>query len=161
VQKLIYSIGSSIRQIEDFICILRKFEIQALADVRRFPHSRFDHFTQKNLYSELESRGIRYFYLGDTLGGFRKKGYEDYTQTQDFAFGVEKLKNIATQFVTAFMCAERFPWRCHRRFIAQNLEDRRFIAQNLEEDGWRVIHILDEERTWEPKKSKIPPETGK
>ncbi|MCJ7577489.1 MAG: DUF488 family protein [candidate division Zixibacteria bacterium] len=91
-----------------------------------------------------------YFYLGDTLGGFRKRGYEDYTHSQDFAWGIEELKKIATQFVTAFMCAERFPWRYHRRFI----------AKNLEEDGWRVIHILDKERTWEPKKSKIPPEAG-
>lgn len=140
--KSIYTIGSSTRQIDDFICILRKFKIQALVDVRRFPQSRFNHFTQKSLSLELEGRGIRYFYLGDTLGGFRKKGYEDYTQTQDFATGIEKLKKIATRFVTAFMCAERFPWRCHRRFI----------AQNLEKGGWRVIHILDEERTWEPKK---------
>ena len=139
--KLIYTIGSSTREIEDFIALLRKFKIQALADVRRFPQSRFDHFLQKNLSLELGNCGIRYFYLGDTLGGFRKKGYEDYTQTQKFACGIEELKKIASQFVTAFMCAEKFPWRCHRRFI----------SQHLEKDGWRVIHILDEERTWEPK----------
>ena len=145
--RLIYTIGSSTRQIDDLICILRKFKIQALADVRRFPQSRLNHFNQNNLASELERRGIRYFYLGDSLGGFRKKGYEDYTQTQDFCTGVEKLKKIATQFVTVVMCAERFPWRCHRRFI----------AQDLEKDEGRVIHILDEERTWEPKKSKISP----
>ena len=140
--RLIYTIGSSTRKIDDFIYILRKFEIQALVDVRRFPQSRLAHFAQKSLSLELESHRIRYFYLGDTLGGFRKKGYEDYTQTQDFTTGIEKLKSIATQFVTVFMCAERFPWRCHRRFI----------AQHLEKDGWRVIHILDEERTWEPKR---------
>jgi uncharacterized protein (DUF488 family) len=151
VLRSIYSIGSSTRQIEDFIYILRKFKIQALVDVRRFPQSRFDHFNQKNLSIALESRGIRYFYLGDALGGFRKKGYEDYTQTKDFATGIEKLKEIASQFVTVIMCAERFPWRCHRRFI----------AQDLEKEGWRVIHILDEERTWEPKKSKIPAKRGK
>jgi uncharacterized protein (DUF488 family) len=142
VHKLIYSIGSSTRQIEDFVSLLRRFRIEALVDVRRFPQSRFDHFTQKNLSLALESHGIRYFHLGDTLGGFRKKGYEDHIQTLDFAVGMEKLKKIAIQFVTAVMCAERFPWRCHRRFI----------AQDLEKQGWRVIHILDEERTWEPKK---------
>lgn len=140
--KLIYSVGSSTRQIEDFICLLRNFKIQALADVRRFPQSRFDHFTQKSLSLELESRGISYLYLGDTLGGFRRDGYQDYAQTQDFARGIGILKNTATTLVTAFMCAERFPWRCHRRFI----------AQDLEKEGWRVIHILDEERTWESKK---------
>ncbi len=76
------------------------------------------------------------------MGGFRKKGYEDHTQTEDFSAGIEKLERIAAKSVTAFMCAERFPWRCHRRFIAQDLERK----------GWKVIHILDEERTWEPKK---------
>jgi uncharacterized protein (DUF488 family) len=142
VHKLIYSIGSSTRQIEDFVCLLRRFRIEALVDVRRFPQSRFDHFTQKNLSQELESRGIRYFYLGDVLGGFRKEGYETHTRTQDFTGGIRKLERIAAGLVTAFMCAERFPWRCHRRFI----------AQDLERQGWRVIHILDEERTWEPKR---------
>ena len=142
MHKLIYSVGSFTRQIEDFIYLLRKFEIKALAGVRRFPQSRFDHFTKNNLSRELESRGIKYFYLGDTLGGFRKRGYQDYTQTLDFAAGIEKLKNVAIQFVTAVMCAERFAWPCHRRFI----------TQDLAEEGWRVIHILDEEKTWEPKK---------
>ncbi|MFQ6002920.1 MAG: DUF488 family protein [Candidatus Zixiibacteriota bacterium] len=142
MSRLIYTIGSSTRQIEDFISLLRKFKIQALIDVRRFPRSRFDHFIGKNLSFKLESRGIRYSYLGDILGGFRKKGYEDYTHTQDFVNGIEKLKKVADQFVTAFMCAERFPWRCHRRFI----------ARSLEKEGWRVIHILDEERTWETKR---------
>jgi uncharacterized protein (DUF488 family) len=148
---IIYTIGSSIREIEDFIVLLKKFKIQALVDVRRFPQSRFDHFTQKNLSSELENHGIRYFYLGDALGGFREGGYKDYTKSEDFAYGIDKLKKIATQFITAFMCAEKFPWRCHRRFI----------AQRLEEEGWKVVHILDEERIWEPKKSEIPPEVGK
>ncbi|KPL05322.1 MAG: hypothetical protein AMJ73_01285 [candidate division Zixibacteria bacterium SM1_73] len=147
MSKSIYTIGSSVRQIEEFIYILRKFKIQALVDVRRFPQSRFNHFSQKSLSLELENRGIRCFYLGNALGGFRKKGYEDHTQTKEFGTGIEKLKEIATQFVTVVMCAERFPWRCHRRFI----------AQDLEKDGWRVIHILDKERTWEPKKLEIPP----
>ena len=31
----------------------------------------------------------------------------------------------------------RWPWRCHRRFIARALEGR----------GWRVIHLLDVGKT--------------
>lgn len=109
VVKQIYTIGSSTREIEDFIVLLKNFKIQALVDVRRFPQSRFDHFTQKNLSSELENHGIKYFYLGDALGGFRKRGYEDYTKSEDFAYGIDKLKETATKFITVFMCAERFP----------------------------------------------------
>jgi uncharacterized protein (DUF488 family) len=61
VVKLIYTIGSSTREIENFIALLREFKIQALADVRRFSQSRLDHFTQKNLSLELENCGIKYF----------------------------------------------------------------------------------------------------
>ena len=143
--ELIYTIGTSTRSIEEFISLCRKFKLQAVVDVRRFPVSKFDHFKKDNFSSELHRRGIRYFYLGDILGGFRKKGYEEHTHTSEFAGGIEKLKQIASEFVTAFLCAEKFPWRCHRRFI----------ALRLVQDGWRVVHILDEERTWEPQKRPI------
>jgi uncharacterized protein (DUF488 family) len=46
---------------------------------------------------------------------------------------------IGSSSVTTFLCAERLPWRCHRRWIGDSL-----IAK-----GWRVIHIVDERRTWE------------
>jgi len=141
VPELIYTIGTSTRTVEEFISLCRKFKLQTVVDVRRFPVSKFDHFKKDNLASNLRKWGIRYFYLGDVLGGFRKKGYEKYTHTPEFIKGIEKLKKIASEFTTAFLCAERFPWRCHRRFI----------ALRLVQDGWRVIHILDEERTWEPK----------
>jgi uncharacterized protein (DUF488 family) len=141
VFKLIYTVGSSTRNPEDFISLLRKFKIEALVDVRRFPVSKFNHFKKDKLASNIQKWGMKYLYLGDVLGGFRQNGYEEYTHTQEFVKGVGKLEEIAGEFVTAFMCAEKFPWRCHRRFI----------ALKLEQDDWRVIHILDEEKTWEPK----------
>lgn len=143
--KLIYTIGTSTRTIEDFISLCRKFKLQAVVDVRRFPTSKFDHFKKDNLASSLQKWGIKYFYLGDVLGGFREKGYQGYTYTPEFAKGMEKLEKIASEFTTAFMCAEKFPWRCHRRFI----------ALKLMQNGRRVIHILDRERTWEPKNMPI------
>jgi uncharacterized protein (DUF488 family) len=91
--------------------------------------------------TNLKKEGIKYFYRGDVLGGFREKGYEEYTHTVEFREGIEKLKGIASEFTTVLLCAEKFPWRCHQRFI----------AQRLVQDDWRVIHILDEEKTWEPK----------
>ncbi|GFP36050.1 hypothetical protein HKBW3S43_01838, partial [Candidatus Hakubella thermalkaliphila] len=30
---------------------------------------------------------------------------------------------------------------------------RRFIALELEREGWEVVHIIDKERTWQPKPS--------
>jgi len=60
-----------------------------------------------------------------------------------FAKGVEVLSAIGREERVAFMCAERFPWKCHRRFIAAELERRR----------WRVIHIIDKDRTWPSQRS--------
>jgi uncharacterized protein (DUF488 family) len=140
VQRVIYTIGTSTRSIEEFISLCRKFKLQAAVDIRRFPTSKFDHFKKDNLSASLQRRGIKYSYLGDVLGGFRKKGYGQHVQTPEFTEGIEKLKKIASEFRTAFMCAEKFPWRCHRKFV----------ALKLAQDGWKVIHILDEERTWEP-----------
>jgi uncharacterized protein (DUF488 family) len=142
VQKVIYTIGTSTRSIEEFISLCKRFKIQAVVDVRRFPTSKFDHFKKDNLATALKQGGIRYFYLGDVLGGFRDKGYSENTRSSEFARGVETLKEIAREHTTAFMCAEKFPWRCHRKFI----------SIKLAQDGWRVIHILDEEKTWETQK---------
>ena len=73
------------------------------------------------------------FIWGEKLGGFRRGGYQDFTATSEFRSGLYKLEEIARERSTAIICAERFPWRCHRRFIALELEKR----------GWRVSHIID------------------
>jgi uncharacterized protein (DUF488 family) len=139
--KVIYSAGTSIREKKQFIKLLKEFNVEAVADVRRFAKSRFDYFCKDELCSMLKENKIGYVYLGDTLGGFREKGYQEYTRTEDFHQGLDELKKVASKKRTAFMCAERFPWRCHRRFI----------AQELVKEGWRVIHIIYEGKIWEAK----------
>ncbi|MDO8136250.1 MAG: DUF488 family protein [Candidatus Brocadiales bacterium] len=80
-------------------------------------------------------------YIGKELGGYRKGGYEIYMRTEDFLSGIEELEGTARVNRTVFVCAERLPWRCHRRFIGQALEKK----------GWEVIHIIDEKRVWRSK----------
>jgi uncharacterized protein (DUF488 family) len=75
------------------------------------------------------------------LGGFRKGGYERYTMTEEFNKGLKELEVYALDKDTVFMCAERFPWKCHRRYISRELESK----------GWKVIHIIDKDKTWIPK----------
>ncbi|MGB7061360.1 MAG: DUF488 domain-containing protein [Candidatus Zixiibacteriota bacterium] len=140
MQKVIYTIGTSNRSLKDFISLCREFKLQAVVDVRRFPVSTFDHFKKDNLASHLQKRGVKYFYLGNILGGFREKGYEEHSRTREFIGALERLEEIASGSTTAFMCAEKFPWRCHRNII----------ASKLRKNEWRVIHILDKEKTWEP-----------
>jgi len=137
----IYTIGSSTRPLPEFLAVLRDYQIAALVDVRVFPYSkRFPHFSQQFLEETVPAAGLRYVFLGEELGGHRREGYEAYMSSPAFAKGVEVLSAIGREERVAFMCAERFPWKCHRRFIAAELERR----------GWRVIHIIDKDRTWPP-----------
>lgn len=143
-ERVIYTIGTSNRSIEEFIGILKKYQIATVIDVRSFPKSeRFPHFNRENLREALEKEDIGYFYLGDKLGGFRKGGYENYTKTEEFAKGIEKLEEIAELSLSVFFCAEKLFFRCHRRFISDVLTEK----------GWKVIHIVDKERIYGHKKA--------
>jgi uncharacterized protein (DUF488 family) len=138
MRKRVYTLGSSNRGREEFIELLRHYGIKKLVDVRRFPTSRFEHFKRENIERVLRENGIEYLYLGEQLGGYRKKGYQHYTKTKDFRLGLERLMEIAGDNNTAIMCCERLPWRCHRRFIGRELASR----------GWMVVHVIDKDRTW-------------
>jgi hypothetical protein len=130
----IYSIGHSTRSFEELVELLKAFGIQALADVRRFPTSKKNpHFDREFLEEQLPSRGIEYFWLGDLLGGYRDGGYERYTETEGFRRGLFELEELAREKPTCFMCAEKLYFRCHRRFIADELVKR----------GWCVLHIIE------------------
>lgn len=138
---MIFTIGHSNRSLEDFIDSLKQHEIDAVVDVRRFPTSKWEWFKRENLQASLALKGVRYVYLGDLLGGFRKGGYEQHTTTEAFALGLEKVVQLAGQYRLAVMCSERFAFRCHRRFIGKALQAR----------GFRVIHVVDAKRSFELK----------
>jgi uncharacterized protein (DUF488 family) len=139
--KKIYTLGTDRRSEEDFIEILLAYTIQSLIDVRSFPRSRIPIFNKENLESLLRQEGIDYHYLGKELGGFRKGGYISYIITDEFRRGIELLESIAEQKTSVIVCAERFPWKCHRRWIARELQKR----------GWIVEHIIDKGKVWVPK----------
>jgi uncharacterized protein (DUF488 family) len=138
----IYTLGTSTRTSDEFIDLFREHEIEVGVDVRSFPTSRFPHFIKESLRGILESEGIHYHYLGKELGGLRKGGYPAYMETDSFRKGLERLEEIGRERRSAFFCAEKFPWRCHRRWLA-----RKFI-----ERGWKVIHIIEKKRVWVPRK---------
>jgi uncharacterized protein (DUF488 family) len=140
-KKNIYTLGTGIRSLEDFFEILESYDIESVIDVRSFPTSRIEHFKRKNLEDQIKEGLLSYNYLGKELGGFRKGGYDQYTRTEDFEAGIDKLTDIASQKTSVIICAEHFPWKCHRRYIARALQQR----------GWEVIHIIDKGKVWIPK----------
>jgi uncharacterized protein (DUF488 family) len=138
-EKIIFTLGTSNRSLEEFVRLLRMSRIEMVVDLRSFPTSKFPHFRKEALSQSLAEGGLGYSYLGKELGGYRKGGYEAYMQTYDFLRGMELLERMATRSRCAIFCAERLPWRCHRRFIARSLEER----------GWKVVDIIEEDRLGE------------
>ena len=139
--KKIYTLGTGRRSEEDFIEILFDYDVKTLVDVRSFPKSKMPVFTGENLENLLKKEGVNYIFLGKELVGFRKGGYEAYTTTEEFRKGVDVLEDIASKGASVIVCAERFPWKCHRRWIARELHRR----------GWQVEHIIDKGKVWIPK----------
>ncbi|MEK6582804.1 MAG: DUF488 domain-containing protein [Nitrospirota bacterium] len=139
--KKVYTLGTSRRSEEDFIEILLNYDIKTLIDVRSYPKSKIQIFTRENLGNLLKKENIAYVFLGKELGGFRKGGYEAYTSTEDFKIGIDELENIAGDGNAVIICAEKFPWKCHRKWIARELHKR----------GWLVEHIIDKGKVWVPK----------
>ena len=137
----IWTLGTSTRTIHEFMQVLQAFGVETVADVRHFPESRrFPHFTREPLRESLEENGFHYVWLGETLGGYRKGGYEEHMKTPAFLEGIEALCKVAAASKTAIVCAEVLPWKCHRRHIARAMEARR----------WQVTHILSARKTWNP-----------
>lgn len=71
-EKVIYTLGTSTRSPEEFVSQLTGHRIKVVADVRRFPTSRFEHFKRENLAGLLHRPGIDYLSLGEELGGYRQ-----------------------------------------------------------------------------------------
>jgi uncharacterized protein (DUF488 family) len=139
--RFIYTLGTGLRSAEDFVEILLAYDIKAVIDVRSFPRSKMPHFSSGPLSELLAANGVNYFFLGRELGGFRKGGYTAYIITEEFSEGVGMIESIAWETVSAIICSEKFPWKCHRRWISRELRSR----------GWVVEHIIDKGKVWKPK----------
>jgi len=141
VKKKVYTLGTGLRSLEDFIEIINSYNIDAIIDVRSYPSSKSEYFKKINLEPLLKKEMLEYHYLGQELGGFRKEGYGHYIITNEFEEGIKLLEGIASTKASVIICAERFPWKCHRKYIAQALQKK----------GWMIEHILDKGKVWLPK----------
>jgi uncharacterized protein (DUF488 family) len=143
----LYTIGHSTRSLDELIAALRAHQIETLVDIRAFPMSRrLPQFNRDSLQQTLPAAGIRYAWMKE-LGGYRKKiredsphiamrnhsfrNYADYMLTPEFEHATAELIAIAEQQRTAYMCAERAYFHCHRMLVSDWL-----VAH-----GHEVLHI--------------------
>ena len=126
----VFTMGYGGRRFEAFLSLLKEQGVDLLVDVRRFPRSKDPSYNRETLEEALRANGVRYVFLGETLGGFRR-GYERYMETEGYREGIGRLLGLLEEGRVALMCVERSPRGCHRRYISRTLEDR----------GIRVEHI--------------------
>ncbi len=145
---LVHTIGHSTRTLDELVMLLRRHEVNHLADIRAHPGSRrYPHFSRDALALSLPTFGIGYSHHPD-LGGRRRglpdspngawrnasfRAYADYLGTDEFTTALDALLEFAREKSVAIMCAEAVPWRCHRWLVSDALVAR----------GVDVHHILD------------------
>ncbi len=150
--KTIFTIGHSNHPFEEFLEILKAFEIETLVDIRRYPGSRkYPHFNKDHLEKSLPEKEIQYLHYED-LGGRRKvkpdshntawrldsfRGYADYMETDSFKKAIEKLEILAKEKRVAYMCSEAVWWSCHRSLVSDYLKN----------EGWNVQHIMSKTKS--------------
>jgi uncharacterized protein (DUF488 family) len=146
--KQLYTIGHGSRKQADFLALLKDFGIQYLVDVRSQPFSKFNpHFNQNELKFFLEKNGIKYVFMGDTLGGrpkdsscYDSEGKVDYeaVKTKDFFLqGIERLKIAYSKDINVvIMCSESKPCECHRsKLIGKVLNIENIVLKHIDEKG--------------------------
>lgn len=157
----LYTIGHSTRTLDELISALKAHGIKTLVDIRAFPMSRrLPHFNRESLETELPRHGIRYVWM-KALGGYRKKGrkdsphtalrsasfrnYADYTLTAEFESAAAALLQLAGEAPTAYMCAERVYFRCHRMIVSDWLVAHGHEVLHIDGEGPARSHRLTSE----------------
>lgn len=157
----LYTIGHSTRTLPELIAVLQAHSIATLVDIRSFPMSRrLPHFNRESLESALPAADIRYVWM-KALGGYRKKtrddspnialrnvnfrNYADHMMTPEFEEAVAELVRLGEQSRTAYMCAERVWFHCHRMLVSDWLVAHGHTVLHIDGEGAPRPHKLTAE----------------
>ena len=148
--QVLWTVGHSNHEFDAFVALLAREEIRFVVDVRSYPYSQYaPHFNREELEGSLRSRGIRYLFFGEELGG-RPSREEQYdaaghalygamASEPDFQSAIERLVAGSRQHRLALMCSEADPKHCHRRLL---------VGKVLCERDVELRHILRDGRIW-------------
>jgi len=139
----IFTIGHSDHSIESFVSLLQQHQIDAIADVRSHPYSRYhNQFDRECLEKSLRSAGVRYVFLGRELGARRveRECYEGAAVRYDrvarlaaFRDGLERVRRGSQSHRVALLCAEKDPITCHRAIL---------VCRHLRAVFCNIMHVL-------------------
>ena len=139
----ILTIGHSRHSWELFTALLAVAGVEAIADIRSAPRSRFSpQFNKDAMREALAARGVGYIFLGKELGGRPRSqdlytdgvaDYEKMVASPEFRLGLDRLMETARRSNLAAMCSEADPLECHRCLL---------VGRALAAQGADVRHIL-------------------
>ena len=157
----LYTIGHSTRTCDELLETLQAHSIRTLVDIRAFPMSRrLPHFNRESLEKSMSAASIGYIWIKE-LGGYRKKiladspnialrnasfrNYADYMLTAEFQNAMGDLIEVAQRKPTAYMCAERVYFHCHRMLVSDWLAAHGHEALHIDGTGPVKPHRLTAE----------------
>jgi uncharacterized protein (DUF488 family) len=132
----IYTIGFTKKTLEDFITRLRKSGVQRVVDIRLNDSSQLSGFAKSpDLAFILKQFGIEYISakilapdkaLLDKY--HRDKNWEEYEANFRALMNARNAKDTLNDLqlerkISCFLCSEDKPDRCHRRLVAEMLDD--------------------------------------
>jgi uncharacterized protein (DUF488 family) len=143
-----FTLGHSNHDLETWLGLVRKHEIEVVVDTRSSPYSKYvPQFDKELMQRSLEEAGIRYLFLGAELGGrpanpayYDAKGRVLYSRLRDdarFQAAIARFESGMERFRVALVCGEEDPAHCHRRLL---------IGRVLTEHGYTMIHIRGDGR---------------
>lgn len=173
MSKILYTIGHSNQSFEEFLEMLQTIGVQAVADVRSVPASKYTpQFKKEALQAALKRNGIAYLPFGNEFGARRtdsldadgKVNFEKAVETQAFIHGTERIMNgLQKGYKIALMCSEANPLECHRfamvsRWFYEHRIDVEHIVHNTDHQTVLRSHeeLQDEMVREYVKKKKIP-----
>ena len=143
----LHTIGYGARTLDQLVAALKAHHIEYLLDVRSSPYSKFKpEFAREALEAALKNQGLRYVFMGDTLGGQPrdpdcytdgKVDYEKVRRQPSFQSGLERLRKAHERRLrAALMCSEGRPEQCHRsKMIGEALAATGIPVSHIDEDG--------------------------
>lgn len=142
---MLFTIGHSLHQLDEFLLLLSKHGIDYVIDVRSTPYSKIaGDYNKESIEKQLLSRKIHYSYMGKYFGArqknrslYSKEGYLDFEKVRStplFQEGMDSIqKGLSQGYNIALMCTEKDPFDCHRAIM---------VARGFELEGSDVKHIM-------------------
>lgn len=144
---IIYTIGHSNLETDQFITLLRQSGADLVLDVRSSPWSkRYPQFNREELPRDLKAQGIGYEWFGLWFGARQNDesfympagwlNYSWYTASHNFKEGISQMDRFLVMGRTpVLMCAEKDPFDCHRAIM---------VSRALSLQGYDLRHIMSD-----------------